>query len=269
MWIERLEPTRTATQAPVPYARSTMTIPDPDEHTLEVPAAVRVAARDDPITPVWLNEAGGVTFRLGDGPGRRFAKWAPHGSGLDLHAEELRMRWAAEFTPVPRVLEIGSDDDGDYLLTAGLPGRSAVDARWVAAPEAAVRAAGRGLRLLHDALPVDECPFGWSVEERIATSATARTAPPRLGDPPADDLLVVCHGDACVPNTLVHDDGTWAGHVDLDALGVADRWADLAVATMSLEWNYGPGYERTYLDAYGIAADPVRLAYYRALWNAL
>nr|BFF16323.1 hypothetical protein GCM10025699_76260 [Microbacterium flavescens] len=72
-----------------------------------------------------------------------------------------------------------------------------------------------------------------------------------------------------MPNTLVHDDGTWAGHVDLDALGVADRWADLAVATMSLEWNYGPGYERTYLDAYGIAADPVRLAYYRALWNAL
>nr|BFF16324.1 hypothetical protein GCM10025699_76270 [Microbacterium flavescens] len=121
-----------------------MTIPDPDEHSLEVPKAVRVAARDDSITPVWLNEAGGVTFRLGDGPGRRFAKWAPHGSGLDLHAEELRLRWAAEFTPVPRVLEIGSDDDGDYLLTAGLPGRSAVDARWVAAPEAAVRAAGRG-----------------------------------------------------------------------------------------------------------------------------
>nr|BFF16401.1 hypothetical protein GCM10025699_77040 [Microbacterium flavescens] len=178
-----------------------MTIPDPDEHSLEVPKAVRVAARDDSITPVWLNEAGGVTFRLGDGPGRRFAKWAPHGSGLDLHAEELRLRWAAEFTPVPRVLEIGSDDDGDYLLTAGLPGRSAVDARWVAAPEAAVRAAGRGLRLLHDALPVDECPFGWSVEERIATSATARTAPPRLGDPPPDDLVVVCHGDACVPNT--------------------------------------------------------------------
>ena len=55
---------------------------------------------------------------------------------------------------------------------------------------------------------------------------------------PPIDRLVVCHGDACAPNTLIDDDGRCCGHVDLDALGVADRWADLAVATMSLEWNY-------------------------------
>lgn len=57
------------------------------------------------------------------------------------------------------------------------------------------------------------------------------------GFPPVDEL-VVCHGDGCAPNTLLTDDGGWAGHVDLGALGVADRCADLAVAT----WNYGPGY---------------------------
>jgi kanamycin kinase len=244
-----------------------------DDRLLVVPEPVLAAAHGDAVTPVWLNDAGGVTYRLGDGPGRRFAKWAPHGSGLDLHAEEMRLRWAADHAAVPRVLEIGSDDEGEHLVTAGLPGRSAVDPRWVADPERAVRAAGHGLRVLHDTLPVDDCPFGWSVDDRIATSAAARTAPPSehpdaLGPAPDVDLLVVCHGDACVPNTLLLDDGTWSGHVDLDALGVADRWADIAVATMSLEWNYGPGWESVYLDAYGIDADPERTAWYRAFWDA-
>jgi kanamycin kinase len=81
-------------------------------------------------------------------------------------------------------------------------------------------------------------------------------------------MLVVCHGDACSPNTLIGDDGQWSAHVDLGALGTGDRWADLAVAAMSTEWNYGPGWEGALLKAYGISADPARLAYYRELWNA-
>src|SRR5690242_5385406 len=68
---------------------------------------------------------------------------------------------------------------------------------------------------------------GWSLDEARA----------RLADPPPVDRLVVCHGDACAPNTLLGDDGGWSGHVDLGALGVADRWADLAVATWSLDWT--------------------------------
>jgi kanamycin kinase len=67
---------------------------------------------------------------------------------------------------------------------------------------------------------------------------------------------------------LLADDGTCTGHVDLGALGVADRWADLAVATWSLEWNYGPGLDDVMLDAYGIGPDPARTAYYRELWDA-
>jgi len=48
---------------------------------------------------------------------------------------------------------------------------------------------------------------------------------------------------------------------------VADRWADLAIATWSAEWNYGPGWERPLLDAYGIRPDPDRTRYYRLLWD--
>ena len=81
------------------------------------------------------------------------------------------------------------------------------------------------------------------------------------------DGLVVCHGDTCAPNTILTNEGRCAGHVDFGALGVADRWADLAVATWSAEWNYGPGWERALLDAYGVRPDHERIRYYRLLWD--
>ena len=52
------------------------------------------------------------------------------------------------------------------------------------------------------------------------------------------------------------------------SLGVGDRWADIAVSAWSTEWNYGPGYEGAFLEAYGVAPDPERLHFYRALWDA-
>lgn len=55
---------------------------------------------------------------------------------------------------------------------------------------------------------------------------------------------------------------------DLGTLGVADRWADIAVAAMSTEWNYGPGWEDALIEAYGVDPDRERLSYYRELWNA-
>jgi kanamycin kinase len=252
-----------------------------------VPAVVTELAGGDPLVPVWRNQLGGLTFRL-EGPGGvRYAKWVAAGTPeIDLAAEAERLAWAQGRVPVPRVLAQGSDADGAWLVTEGMPGRSAVDPRWVAEPAVAAAAIGRGLRLLHDALPVDGCPFDWSIERRLA-QADARIAGgmtpsewapehhhidladarARLGDAPPIDRLVVCRGDACAPNTLLHDDGTFAAHVDLGSLGVADRWADLAVAAWSTEWNYGPGYDGFVYEGYGIAPDARRIAYYRLLWD--
>ena len=84
---------------------------------------------------------------------------------------------------------------------------------------------------------------------------------------PPLDHAVVCHGDACAPNTVLSENGDWSGHVDLSAMGVGDRWADLAIATWSAEWNYGPGWEDQLLSAYGILADRERIRYYRLLWD--
>ena len=108
-----------------------------------------------------------------------------------------------------------------------------------------------------------------AVPARVAgAAARGIQVPSALRTPPPIDLAVVCHGDACVPNTLLGDDGRWIAHVDLGALGVADRWGDIAVAAMSTEWNYGPGWHDALIAAYGVDPDRERLSYYRDLWNA-
>jgi kanamycin kinase len=257
----------------------------PDTAT-ELPDAVARVADGAPVTLVWRNELGGLTFRVDHGPRDvRYVKWVQAGTPeIDLAAEAGRLSWARLWVPVPRVLHHGRDDTAEWLVTAAVPGRSAVD--WKADFAVAAAAIGRGLRLLHDALPADDCPFQWSVEQRLLR-ADARIADGegpgdwapehrhlepaearrRLDHPPPIDRLVVCHGDACVPNTLLHDDGSFAAHVDLGSLGVADRWADLAVATWSCDWDYGPGFDRVLLDAYGIEPDAQRIAYYRLLYD--
>lgn len=262
-----------------------MFLAGPPEEEIAVPGLVREATVGETASVVWVNQLGGLTFEV-HGPRHRFLKFAPRGSTLDLRAEAERLSWAAPFTPVPRVIDLTSGDEGTLLATSPLPGTTAVDDLWKREPSVAVRAIGAGLRAMHDVLPVAACPFTWSVEDRVAHARvrareeddyrdhwhpshrhrSVDDALHALADPPPIDREVVCHGDACAPNTLILD-GEWSGHVDLGALGVADRWADLAVAAWSTEWNYGPGWTDPLLDAYGIEADAERLGFYRLLWD--
>lgn len=218
-----------------------------------VPDHVAELAAGRAVEPVWVNELGGVTFALGGGESvAEFVKVYPAAHAGLIEAEAQRLGWARAYTAVPEVLSVGPG----WLHTAALPGRSAVDPYWAGRPVAAARAIGAGLRMLHDALPVADCPF-----DRPSWIPA---------DAPAPDCLVVCHGDACAPNTLIGGDGSCAGHVDVGDLGVADRWSDLAVATMSLAWNYPnptDAYEAELLDAYGVAPDHARIEYYRLRWE--
>jgi len=124
-------------------------------HDVVVGAVVSLAAGRT-VDLVWANEAGGLTFAAGRGAGRCFIKWAPAGSGLDLAGEAARMRWAGQFHPVPEPLDCGGDAAGSWLVTAALPGESAVSPRRAADPATAI---GEGLRALHEALPAAAWPI--------------------------------------------------------------------------------------------------------------
>lgn len=257
---------------------------------VQVPERVRAFAAGRSVSPVWRNQAGGVTFFVP--AGRQYIKWSPAG-GIDLEVEADRLRWARtalQAAPdagiaVPQLISHGSDPDGSWLVTAAIPARSAVDSHWLARPAVAAAAIGSGLRRWHDLPSVERCPYSWSLADRLTyIRSEARRYDPRnwhsdhqhlsvrdalneLADPPEVDRLVVCHGDACSPNTLIDDSGRARALVDLGSVGVADRWADLAIATWSVGWSYGPGFDGVLLDAYGIDPDPRRTAYYRLLWD--
>jgi aminoglycoside phosphotransferase len=126
-----------------------------------VPAVVARFAAGRPVRAIWVNELGGVTFRVGPGsPGTEFVQVAD-ADEADFAGESERLRWAVRCVTVPYVL-------------------------------------------------------GWG-----------------------------------------RDGGRCCGHVDFGGLGVADRWADLAVATLSLGWNYpGRRWDAEFFDAYGVEPDP-------------
>jgi kanamycin kinase len=227
---------------------------------------------------------GHPTYRLHRGGETRFLKLHPAGSRIA--DEAVRLRWAAEFLPVPRLLEYGTDGDYDWLLTDGLAGTDA--ARIEGDPRAVAIALGEGMRAFHEAAPVRECPFDFTVPTALdhvrGRLAAGLIDPERdfhpehagLSAEAAVDLLVttspsiaaevVCHGDFSLPNVLL-EGGKVMGYLDLGALGVSDRWADLAVCAWSCDLNLGPGHAELMFDAYGEALDEDRLAWYRLLYD--
>lgn len=242
------------------------TVPD----DFEIPKDVLEVTGPRPV-PIWLNETGGLTVMYhAEAAGRPMylkRNLLPNSEDLELEAQKLR--WLAARHPAPRLFRYVPGDEVEYLITEALPGANAVSPVNIAEANRSIAGIGWGLRRLHE-LPVADCPWTWSIGDRLEllAAAPAGASSEAIGPPPSIDRLVVCHGDPCAPNTLLREDGRFVGHVDVQRLGAADRWADLAVATMSFEWNYSDYDEAVFWGAYGVEPDQTRIHYYRNLWNA-
>ena len=245
----------------------------PPDAATPVPEVLRALVREHvhhevSFRPVWLNGVGGLTFAVSgeqiDSTPLLFAKWNPSGSSESLGEEAERLRYLEGRHPVPVVVDYRETQGAEALLMRALPGESAVSERWKARPNEALIALGKGLRQLHD-VPIEGCPYDWGLSHRLQADAIA---PEAIGAAPSIDRLVLCHGDACAPNTVIADDGSFLAHVDLGRLGVADRWADLAVVTMSLGWNYSDYDGSVFWETYGVPPDVERILFYRDVWNA-
>jgi kanamycin kinase len=204
-------------------------------------------------------------------------------------AEAARMLWARGVgLPVPVLVGVGDDGDVDWLLSEAIDGEPAErHPRRAADPLGVASELAGGLRLLHE-VPVRLCPFDRTLDvalevrrRRLAdgllsvdTMHPGRDGlSPRDGlarlerDRPATEDLVVCHRDFNEANTLLADDGSLAGIVDLGLLGLGDRWCDLAVTSWYLEGNHGAEAAAAFFAAYGIDPDPQRIDYYRLLYS--
>ncbi|MEV4502972.1 APH(3')-V family aminoglycoside O-phosphotransferase [Streptomyces klenkii] len=246
-------------------------------------------------TPVTDGDSGAFVYRLTGPQPELYAKIAPRtldNPAFDLAGEADRLEWLAQHgIPVPRIVERGGDDTSVWIVTEPVPGISAAE-EWPEHQRLAVaEAMARIARALHN-LPVAECPFDRSLP--VATDEARHNV--RAGLVDLDDLdearrgwsgaqllaeldrtrpetedTVVCHGDLC-PNNVLLDPETCevTGVIDVGRLGLADRHADLALATRELEieedpW-FGPEYAQGFLTQYGgPGVDKDKLAFYRLL----
>ncbi|HET9780951.1 MAG TPA: phosphotransferase [Candidatus Dormibacteraeota bacterium] len=194
--------------------------------SLPLPEAVRVAA----VTALgggaikeefaWMSWAGTV-WRLSCGGGSVFVKRA-----ASLGAERDRLAWLDGRWRVPRPIGFFHELGDDWLLTEALQGVPMFHPSVGWPPERVAYELGTILRGLH-ATDATDCPFGTR----------------RPGN-------VLAHGDYCLPNVLVHE-GKLSGLVDVGGAGLASPEVDLAAGVWTLQYNYGKGSARVFLDAYG------------------
>lgn len=233
--------------------------------------------------PVEVGESDTTVHRRGD----VFAKCCAAPGVAELAAERDRIHWlSGTGLPGATVVDWSESAEGACLLTSAVPGVPG-DLLPVDSHEQAMRSLGRVLRVLHS-LP--DCPFERPLAEVVAAAADVvrrgAVNPAFLTDEwrkvaPAELLAevvaestyvekvlepVVCHGDACLPNIFFDPDTLEVtGLIDLGRLGIADRYADLALTTIQLhdEWSADPA---PFLEAYGVPdPDPRRLHFFRLL----
>ncbi|MGC4941594.1 phosphotransferase [Kribbella sp. DT2] len=235
--------------------------------------------------PAGSGESDAEVFRRSDGTA--YAKCAPAHGIVDLRGERDRVKWLSSTgIPSAEVLDWVAGPDGACLVTTAVPGVAAADLP----PEKRQKALSplaAAFRALHE---VADCPFtrplGEVVDQAADVVRRGAVNPDFLNDawrklrpetllerikaeqPYAEQVaeLVVCHGDACLPNVLLDPETLEVtGFIDLGRLGLADRYADLALTTAQLldEWDL-PADE--FLRGYGLEEpDRRRLDFYLLL----
>ena len=144
----------------------------------------------------------------------------------ELAAERDRLEWLKGRWPVPKVIGFFHEVGDDWLLTRAVVGVPMYHASVGWPPARVANKLGEILRDLHSTDATD-CPFG-----------TRRPG------------HVLIHGDYCLPNVLV-EKGKLSAVIDVGGAGLDNPEQDLAAGVWTLQYNYGKGFARDFLDAYG------------------
>ncbi len=211
-----------------------------------------------------------------------FLKVAQHGAREPLWELKDRLLWLEGRLSAPRVLYYGEDEEYEYLYSSRVPGIMACEVdpdsdEHVFAHDMPrlVGLLAQGLHMVHS-VAMSDCPFDRRLGPRLAT-IRERVKQGLVSEkdyrallalrPSGEEDLVFTHGDFCMPNIMIDQQRMQiSGFIDLGMAGVADRYHDLALASWSLGYNFGPGWDGLLLQAYGISEpDWHKIQFYQRL----
>ncbi|MBL0385874.1 aminoglycoside 3'-phosphotransferase [Tumebacillus sp. ITR2] len=229
-----------------------------------------------------IGRSGATLHRLVglEGQETRYLKVMSRFAGSDLAFEAERTKWVSAYLSAPKVLDFREEGIFEYLLTSEVPGIHAADPHWAGRADEILPVLAQGLRRVHE-LPVEKCPYdnrtgvvlqmaklnlhsglveGEDAEEELKDLVKTRPETP-------DEDLVVLHGDYSFPNVLLTPEGDGvSGYVDWGALGIGDRYLDLAIAVKSVILNVGEDGVAAFLEGYSPEPlDAGKLEWFRRL----
>jgi aminoglycoside phosphotransferase len=230
---------------------------------------------------------GATVFRLPDAQGGdRYLKLASGPAAGPLAQEMARTEWLSRHhVRVPELLMKTCTDHVAAVLMTAVAGRHLAPGDSDA--PASARAIGRGLARLH-AAPAADCPFDETLPTRMRRaraaidrnlidasafdSRNAGVSPAKLYERlmrmvPADEDVVVVHGDATLSNLLILPDDE-LGFIDCGHAGRSDRYVDLALVEAELRTGFGPDAARSFVAACGVRAwDARKAAFFMDLYE--
>lgn len=203
------------------------------------------------------------------------------------------MQWLEGKLSVPRIILHELKENKSYLLMTRVAGRMACNKCYLDDPEKLTTLLARALKELWS-IDISDCPNDQTLDRKLEAAKICvennlvdmdNVEPDTFGPdgfenpeallqwlithrPPEE--LVFSHGDFCLPNIYMDDNGT-ISFIDLGRMGVADKWQDIALCYRSLRDNYKGRYGGTVYLEYdpellfeklGLAPDWEKIRYY-------
>ena len=226
-------------------------------------------------------------FRITSGDDFWYLKIKPNDGFESYEYEAKVLKWLNAKIPVPKVIDVGIAGNYEYFITSEIKGIDCCELAEAknADPVKIATILASGLQMVH-CVPIKNCPFDQTIAAKLRDARknieADRVDETDFDEPrqemtqheifaelresiPAEDNLVLNHGDYCLPNVVVAGNEI-SGFIDLGRAGISDKWNDLAVASRSIAYNLGSEYEKVFFDAYVTGEiDYRKIEYYRML----
>ena len=188
---------------------------------------------------------------------------------------------------VPKIIEYGVSEGYYYLLMTKLEGLMAFDEELMKNPEALIDILVSGIKSFWE-IPIKDCPIDNRIEnklmiakERIENNLVeiddwdSEFTRKRFNNPEeiydylvenkVEEVLVVSHGDYCLPNIFIKDQMI-TGFIDLSRAGIADIYQDISLLIRSFNYNHKSNdYKKLIIEKLGIDFDEKKYDYYLLL----